>query len=220
MPSRTPRRQRLRADERREQIIRATTEVIATRGYAHATLTAIAETADVAKGLLWHYFDDRDDLMRQAVTHLAQQLRVAVVADLELTAPVPDVMRAILTRTAMFTRTHGAELETIDQIVHNWRTPDGQQRLTMIDYEDTYAEYEMLMTRGQSDGSIRRANARVMAVTLQGVIDAMIGYLQAHPDVDPKAHAAQVAELFLSGAAAAPSPASGTISRSPDRPYD
>jgi AcrR family transcriptional regulator len=197
----SPRRQRLSADERREQIVRATTEVIAARGYGNATLTAIAETAGVAKGLLWHYFEDRDDLMRQTVAHLVGQLRVAIVADVELTASAPEVIRAVLARTAMFTRTHSAVLETIEQIVHNLRSPDGRQRLTMLDYEDTYADHEALLARGQGEGSIRTGDVRVMAVSYQGVIDAMIGYLQAHPDADPVGHASQVADLFLAGAA-------------------
>jgi AcrR family transcriptional regulator len=203
----TPRRrQRLSADLRREQIVRATTRVIATSGYANASLTAIAETADVAKGLLWHYFDDRDDLMRQALAHLAGQLREALVADLDLTAPVPEVIHAVFSRAASFTRTHGAELETIDQIVHNLRTSDGRQRLTMLDYEDTYADHEALLKRGQSEGSIRPGNLRMMAVGYQGMIDAIIGYLQAHPDIDPHSQAEQLADLFLAGAATARGP--------------
>jgi AcrR family transcriptional regulator len=200
-PAQPRRRQRLSADARREQIVRATTEVIAAGGYANATLTAIATTAGVAKGLLWHYFDDRDDLMRQAVVYLAQQLREALVIDLDMNASAPDVIRAVFARTALFTRIHGKELETIDQIVHNLRTPDGQQRISMRDYEDIYAEHEMLLTRGQTEGDIRSADVRVMAVGYQGMIDAMIGYLQAHPHVEPLHYAAQMAELFLAGAA-------------------
>jgi AcrR family transcriptional regulator len=196
------RRQRLSAAERREQIVRAATEVIAATGYANATLTAIAEAAGIAKGLIWHYFDDRDDLMRHAVAHLAGRLREALVTDLDVTAPAPDVIRAVFARTALFTRTHETELETIDQIVHNLRTPDGRQRLSMLDYEDTYAEHELLLARGQSEGTIRPADVRVLASGYQGMMDSMVGYLQAHPEVDPLSHAAQLAELFLSGAAA------------------
>lgn len=195
------RRERLSADERREQIIRGASDAIGATGYANATLTLIAQTAGVAKGLIWHYFDDRDDLMRHTVAHLAEQLREALVTDLDVTAPAPDVIRAVFTRTALFSRTHGAELDTIDQIVHNLRTPDGRQRLSMRDYEATYAEHEQLLARGQAEGTIRPGDLRVMALGYQGMIDSMIGYLQAHPEVDPVAHAAQLADLFLAGAA-------------------
>ena len=205
MPPRSARRtepstrQRLSADERRTQIFVATTEVLAAKGYANTTLTDIAESAGVAKGLLWHYFDDRDDLMQQTLRYLFQQVREAVITDLDPTARAPLVVRAVLTGTAMLTRTHSTELEAIDQVVHNLRTPDGHQQISMRDYDATYAEHEQLLTRGQSEGSIRPADVRVMAVSYQGVIDAMIGYLQAHPDVDPQELSTAVADVLLSG---------------------
>lgn len=200
------RRQRRSADERREQIIRGASETIRANGYANATMTLIAKTAGVAKGLIWHYFEDRDDLMQHAVVHLAAQLREALVTDLDLTAPAPEVIRAVFTRTALFTRTHGTDLDTIDQIVHNLRTADGGQRLSMLDYEAIYAEHELLLARGQSEGTIRPGDLRIMALGYQGMIDSLIGYLQAHPEADPVTHAAQLADLFLAGAAAHPLP--------------
>jgi AcrR family transcriptional regulator len=201
-PASSQRRQRLSAVDRRAQIIGAAAEVIAAAGYVNATLTAVAEAAGVAKGLVWHYFKDRDDLMRQAAAQLSAQLRAALVADLDLTVSAPEVIRAVFARTAMFTRTHGTELETIDQIVHNLRSPDGRQRLSMLDYEATYVEHEQLLARGQREGTIRPGDVRVMALGYQGTIDAMIGYLQAHPAIDPTTHAARQADLFLDGAAA------------------
>jgi AcrR family transcriptional regulator len=192
-------RQRLTADERRTQIFAASTEILASKGYANATLTEIAERAGVAKGLLWHYFADRDDLMAQTLRHLAQQVREAIVTDLDLTADVPQVIRAVLARTAMLTRTHPTELEAIDEIVHNLRSPDGHQKITMRDYDATYAEHERLLARGQSEGSIRDGDIRVMAVSYQGIIDAMIGYLQAHPEADPQRQSTAVADVLLTG---------------------
>ncbi len=205
MPARSARRtetstrQRLTGEVRRTQIFSATTHLLATKGYANATLTDIAGSAGVAKGLVWHYFKDRDDLMQQTLRHLTQQVRGAVVSDLDLNAEVPLVIRAVLAGTAKLTRTHASELEAIDQIVHNLRTPDGHQQISMLDYDATYAEHERLLTRGQTEESIRRADVRVMAVSYQGVVDAMIGYLQAHPDVDPQRHSEAVADVLLSG---------------------
>ena len=174
-------------------------DVIAVKGYATATLTEIADHAGIAKGLLWHYFQDRDDLMAQTLIHLVGQIREAVVAGLDLAASVPEVIRGVLARTALLTRTHTAQLEAIDQIVHNLRSPDGRQRVTVHDYNATYQEHEQLLARGQAENCIRTGDVRVMAVSYQGVIDAMIGYLQIHHDVDPHRYSAAVADLLLTG---------------------
>ena len=198
-PAEPAARRRLTAEQRRHQIFDASCEVIAAKGYATATLTEIADRAGVAKGLLWHYFQDRDDLMTQTLIHLAGQIREVVVTGLDLTASVPEVILGVLASTALLTRTHPAQLEAIDQIVHNLRNPDGRQRVTVHDYDATYQEHEQLLTRGQAENSIRPGDVRVMAVSYQGVIDAMIGYLQIHHDVDPHRYSAAVADLLLTG---------------------
>ena len=194
-------RKRRSPDERRQEIISATTALIAEAGYANATLTEITQRAGVSKGLLWHYFRDRDDLMHQAVAFLAGQLRAGLVADVDVTAPANEVIRSVFARTAMFTRTHRQEIEALDQIVHNLRTPDGRRRVTMLDYEDIYAEHAALLARGQSEGAVRAGDVRVFAATYQALIDGMIGHLQAHPDADPVSYAHQVAAVFLLGTA-------------------
>lgn len=191
------RRQRKTADARREEIIRATTTVVAELGYANATLTEITQRAGVSKGLLWHYFRDRDDLMQQAVEYLVGRLRTGIVDGLDRSAPVPEVVRAVFTRTALFTRTHPQELEALDQIVHNLRGADGRRRITMRDYDGVYAEHEALLSRGQRDGSIRGGDVRILAVGYQSLIDGLIGHLQAHPDDDPRTRADEIADVFL-----------------------
>ena len=58
---------------------------------------------------------------------------------------------------------------------------------------------ELLFRRGQAEGSLGDFDPRVMAVTYQGSIDVMIAYLEDHPEVDPGAYAAELAEILLSG---------------------
>lgn len=187
---------------RREHILEAAARVIFFAGYADASLAAVAREASVAKGLIWHYFEGRDDLMRQTAVHLARRLRAALVTDLDVGAPAPAVIRAVFVRTAMFTQTHGRELEALDQIVHNLRAGDSRRRLGMLDYEEVYVDHEALLRRGVVEGTIRPGELRARAVAYQGMIDAMIGHLRAHPDLDPAASAREFAELFLHGVSA------------------
>ena len=192
-------RVRLSADERREQIMAAAVTVIADRGFAAATATEIAATADVAKGLVWRYFADRDELMLRTAAHLDELLRGEVVGRLDLAAPATDVVRQALRHLASLTRTHTAELRALDQIIHNLLTPDGAQLLSIDDYERGYRLQEELFARGIAEGSMAPADTRVMAVTYQGAIDAMIAYLTAHPEVDPERYAAELAEILVRG---------------------
>jgi AcrR family transcriptional regulator len=75
-----PKRQRLRPEVRREQLLDAATQVFAERGYEGARVEQIADAAHVSPGLLYRHFDGKQDLYaeilqlanRELMQHLAQ----------------------------------------------------------------------------------------------------------------------------------------------------
>jgi AcrR family transcriptional regulator len=194
-----PSRQRLGEDERRAQIIRAAVAAVARHGYDGATAATIAGQAGVSKGLIWHYFRDKDDLMRQAVTATVAAIRDAAVAELDLSAPVTEVIRAAIRRAAWLSRTRQDELAALNQITRALREPDGTPAFSLSDYEDLYQGQEALFRRGQAEGSLRPFDTRVMAVTYQGAIDMMLAYIDSHPGTDIDQYADALADILLAG---------------------
>jgi AcrR family transcriptional regulator len=192
-------RQRLSEDERRTQIMAAAIQEVVDRGYEGASLTRIAARADVAKGLVWHYFAGKDDLMAATATATMQTLREHIVARLDFAQPVPDIIRAALREAAAQVRSRRNELIALNRIVHNVRRPESGGRVTAAFYEETHLGQEELFRRGQAEGSLGDFDTRVMAVTYQGSIDTMLAYLDEHPDVDPCDYAAELAEILLGG---------------------
>jgi len=67
------------------------------------------------------------------------------------------------------------------------------------DYMCIYTGENSLILRETMKDLERRLDPRVMAVTYQGAVDTMLAYLEAHPDVDPGAYAAALAEVLLDG---------------------
>ncbi|MDQ2781799.1 TetR/AcrR family transcriptional regulator [Lapillicoccus sp.] len=191
------RRQRLDEAQRRKQIIAGCIQVLAEHGYQQASLALIAEVAGVSKGLIWHYYSDRDTLMEQVAVTTVAQLRHQVGADIDLTAPVPDVLDAAIHRAADLGRTHPTQLRALSQIAQNLRAADGTLRLDLTYYEETYQAQEELFHRGQAEGSLRDFDTRVMAVTYQGAIDAMLGYLESHTDTDIGRYADTLSNLVI-----------------------
>ncbi len=199
-----PRRRRS-AEERRDQLIAATVDVVAEVGYVNASADAVARRAGVSKGLLWHYFADRDELMEMTARRILVDLRRAVAADLDLSAPVPDLVRAAIRRAAALRRTHDAPLRAIQQIVANLRSADGTPRLRITDYDETHAGQAEIFRRGQREGDIRPGlDPRLLAVTYQGAVDTMLAYLDAHPEADDEQHATTVADILLGGMGSEP----------------
>lgn len=191
------RRQRLDEGQRRAQIIAGCIQVLAEHGYQQASLALIAKAAGVSKGLIWHYYSDRDTLMEQVAVTTLSQLRNQVAADIDLTAPVPAVIDAAVHRAADLGRTHPMQLRAMSQIAQNLRDPDGTLHLDLTYYEEAYQAQEQLFRRGQAEGSLRDFDTRVMAVTYQGAIDAMLGYLESHTDTDIGAYADTLSNLLI-----------------------
>lgn len=177
----------------------AATQEIAERGYEDASLTRIAERAGVAKGLIWRYFTGKDDLMEATATATMVSIRERIAGVLDLSLPVPDVIRAALRHVAALTVTHRAELIALNRIVHNVSHPDGVERVKLDYYEETYQAQETLFRHGQAEGSLQDFDTRVMAVAYQGSVEMMLDYLGTHPNVDPHTFADELADVLLAG---------------------
>lgn len=209
------RRRRLSSDQRRAQILRGCVQVLAEHGYEAASLARIAARAGVSKGLVSHYFADRDTLMYEVAVDGLTRLRTQIADRIDLTAPVPTVLHDAIHQAARLSRTNPDDLRAAAQVIANLRRPDGSPRLDVTAYEETYLAQEGLLRRGQAEGTLRAFDTRVMAVTYQGAIDTMISYLTAHPDVDPDSYADQLSDVIIAAVAAPPpggtGPRSSTI---------
>jgi AcrR family transcriptional regulator len=58
---------------RREQICRAAAAVIAREGFAGSTMRMVADEAGVSTGMLNHYFENRQDLLTQALVFVSER---------------------------------------------------------------------------------------------------------------------------------------------------
>ncbi len=60
---------------RRQQLIDATIETLATRGYAQTTMTDVARTAGVSHGLVNFHFETKENLLAETLLYLAHEYR-------------------------------------------------------------------------------------------------------------------------------------------------
>jgi AcrR family transcriptional regulator len=190
-------RRRLSEEERRAQILRATIQVVARHGFEAATASLIAEHAGVSKGLIWHYFADKTDLLKQAVLATVRLVRDEVVAAVDPSTPVPDAIRTYVRTVASIRQKHPDEFRAMDRIIRRLEEPDGSPAFSLLDYEELYQGQQALFQRGQAEGAFRALDTRVMAITYQGAVDAMLSYLDSHPDANVDQYADALADILL-----------------------
>ncbi|MBX6386177.1 MAG: TetR/AcrR family transcriptional regulator [Microbispora sp.] len=89
-------RRRLPLAERREEILRAATELIAASGFKGVTLEAFADACGMTKAGLLHHFRSREELLI-AVLERRDELDLTSVADVLEPAPDPATARAVMT---------------------------------------------------------------------------------------------------------------------------
>lgn len=76
-------------DKRREALIAAALDLVASGGSQAATVRAIADRAGVSPGLIRHYFTSKDDLTREAYRHLMDRMTQDTAAALDLAPTDP-----------------------------------------------------------------------------------------------------------------------------------
>ena len=76
-------RTRLHPETRREQLLELGVRLLSTRSLDELSIDVLAEEAGISRGLLYHYFGNKQDFHRAVVRHAADDL-------IRVTAPVPE----------------------------------------------------------------------------------------------------------------------------------
>jgi AcrR family transcriptional regulator len=85
--------------ERREEMLRVASEVFAATGYHAARMDDIAAAANVAKGTLYLYFDDKRAIFSELIDGLSARLSAAIIrvdTEGDVAAQVKHNIRAVL----------------------------------------------------------------------------------------------------------------------------
>lgn len=57
---------------RTEEILSVATRLFVTQGFDNTSMNQIREEAGISKGLIYHYFKDKDELIDQVIANLVQ----------------------------------------------------------------------------------------------------------------------------------------------------
>jgi AcrR family transcriptional regulator len=106
---------------RRETMLKAARHVVARRGLAGASMQSIAEEAGVAKGTLYLYFRDREDLIEQAVGSVLDELMRLVRDELRPGRPLREALHGLLRTQFEFFEAHRDFLRVYAEL----RAPEG-----------------------------------------------------------------------------------------------
>jgi len=164
-------------DFRVQSIQDAAMRVIARKGMAAATMQEIAEEAGVAKGTIYLYFRDRDELVEKTFENAMSQLHARVDAALELDLPFAEKLRAMLGAVSGFFR----ENREFFRLYISMRFPEGnpqqqrrQKRTCQPQYQTRVQRIAEVLREAMDRGEIGVTDPRRLALFIVEGSNAVI----------------------------------------------
>jgi AcrR family transcriptional regulator len=201
-----PRADNAQTRARRGEIKRAAVKVFADKGYHAARVSDIAREADVAHGLVYHYFASKEELLEEVFRttwgHIEQGLEsIADDASLDAGEQLAEVVRLMLGSFRL--------APELVRVVILEVTRSGALRSQVGTVDRAFRIIERIIAAGQLAGTLRAdVDARFASFIFWGAIDEVLtawvfGTLPAEDDDVARAELA-VVQIALGGLSAAP----------------
>lgn len=168
--------ERLTEDVRRTALLEATLAVVSEDGIPGASVRRIALKAGVSAGLIRHYFDTKDDMVRAAYSYLMAGLTARAAQMAEQAKDKPEAA------LANFVRANLTEPNISEHAVTLWATFIGLNKST-AGYSDVHREAyrEFLEILEALIFPVLRANdladdpitCRELAIAMNGILDGL-----------------------------------------------
>jgi AcrR family transcriptional regulator len=158
-------------EDKRRQLLDAAVRVFARKGFHASRVGDIAEEAGVAHGLLYHYFESKDQVL-EAVFHENWSVLLARIASVEETdEPAADQLRHIAT-IVLRTWLHLPDVVTV--VIREFgRSPELAERLGEL--TQPIDAIQRVIERGVARGEFRRdVDPRFAAAVVYGSIDELL----------------------------------------------
>jgi AcrR family transcriptional regulator len=158
-------------EDKRRQLLDAAVRVFARKGFHASRVGDIAEEAGVAHGLLYHYFESKDEVL-QAVFQENWCLLVARIESVEETdEPAPDQLRHI---SAIVLRTWLHLPDVVRVVIQEFgRSPELAERLGELTLP--IDALQRVIARGVENGEFRKDIDPTFAATVvYGSIDELL----------------------------------------------
>jgi len=145
----------------------AALRVIARKGMSAATMQEIAAEAGVAKGTIYLYFRDRDELVEKTFDSAIKQLHAKVDAAIALDEPFDQKLRAVVSAKIAFFR----ENAEFFRLYLSLRMPEGSPQQQRRQKKHCHPEYQSrvdavagMLEQAMERGEIRRVDSKRLAL--------------------------------------------------------
>ncbi|WP_017597568.1 TetR/AcrR family transcriptional regulator [Nocardiopsis lucentensis] len=173
---------------RRAQLIEATVELVADRGFAGVALSGIAERAGITKAAVLYHFPSKDAVVRAARDHVLSELAGHVAAEVEAAAP-EGAPAAYVRSMVGYLREHPRHTRMITEaLTHGGEGYEPAERWGPL--------AEIIDGARRARGAHAGRDTRTLAIIVGGAIDGIVAERLSDPEYDTAAAAEQLVDLI------------------------
>jgi TetR/AcrR family transcriptional regulator, fatty acid metabolism regulator protein len=194
------------AADRRKQILKAAVEVFAERGFHRTRVSDIAKRAGVAYGLIYHYFDSKDDVLN-SVFDENWAVFIKVLRELEANKDLTAIskLQSIAALLIDALRIAPTIIQVIIQEIS--RSDRFVQAKKLTAFQDAFAVVHSIIVGGQAAGELKRTiDPQVGAYVFFGALELictgfMVKSIPCSTDAEAEVVKRTVKEIILVGMA-------------------
>jgi TetR/AcrR family transcriptional regulator, fatty acid metabolism regulator protein len=160
-----------RQADRRRQILAAAVKVFARKGFHASRVGDIAEEAGIAYGLVYHYYESKEDLLETIFRTTWTEMLARIGEVEEAGVPAAEAVRQV---TALLLRTWRRDPDLVRVLVREvTRNQHVQQEIEEI--TQAMEALERIIRRGQESGEFRtELDSRLSAVVFYGALEEVL----------------------------------------------
>jgi AcrR family transcriptional regulator len=182
--------------ETKERVIRTALEVFLERGYERTSMREIAHRAGVTKGGIYHYFQGKEHLFREALSFITQQMEEWSGSQFRFVNSAKDLLAqlfgSIKSMSEAFAGIVGERAKEqpysfLEILVTAVRRDEGARRKMMSIYSDTRQNIAKILVRAQERGEIKNdIDCEVLSFQINALMEGtlLLSVLDGTVDLD------------------------------------
>lgn len=187
-------------DERREQILSAALLLFATKGLAATTVTDIAAAAGMSQGLMYHYYESKEEIFTELIRGAFERLNFACRALVQMPQPPHEKIRMAidaLLQGISENVNHARYHLLIAQATVSEAIPPAARVLITEENRLPYEIIAQIMREGQQAGTIKQHDPDELALLFWTSINGLAIYKAVHGDKFKPPEAMLLMRMFL-----------------------
>ncbi|MEM6283548.1 MAG: TetR/AcrR family transcriptional regulator [Chloroflexota bacterium] len=144
--------------DKRTAIMDATRQLIVERGFHNTPMSQIASQAGVSAGTVYHYFENKDDLIRQLYWHTKARMGAALMSQDLMDLPFTEQIKTVWLRAYRFYVANPEATQYLEQ----YENSTYYKPVDVSDFDENMQALFIMMQTGMQQGELKRLPAPVL----------------------------------------------------------